>query len=136
MTWSAMTWRLSSRRRVAFTRKCDAALSNSFAPISGRSSFGTQLATQAHDPLHPGDEMPNFSQALGLAIMFAAMFAFIVEPVRKSGKDEERVRPVFRSEQPNGADYEAIFLFSLLGLLVTCVFLPHLRVGPLSGLIG
>ena len=80
--------------------------------------------------------MPNFSQVLGLAITFAAAFAFLVEPSRKAGKDEERVRPVFRSEQPNSADYEAIFLFSLLGLLLTCVLLPHLRIVPVSGPIG
>ncbi len=80
--------------------------------------------------------MPNFSQVLGLAITFAALFAFMVEPARRIDKDEERVRPVFRAEQPNGADYEAIFLFSLLGLLLTCVLLPHLRLAAVSGLIG
>jgi hypothetical protein len=80
--------------------------------------------------------MPNFSQVLGLAITFAALFAFMVEPGRRVDKDEERVRPVFRREQPDGADYEAIFLFSLLGLLLTCVLLPHLRMGPIAGLIG
>jgi hypothetical protein len=80
-----------------------------------------------------GDEMANFAHVLGLAVTFAAIVAFLVEPVHKATGQAADVRPLFRAKQAaSNAEYEAIFLFSLLGLLLSCAILPRLFGAPIA----
>ena len=76
--------------------------------------------------------MPNFADVLGLAMTFAAIVAFLVEPSRKAARQESDVKRAIHPRQAaSGAEYEAIFLFSLLGLLLTCALLPRLIGAPI-----
>jgi predicted outer membrane lipoprotein len=77
--------------------------------------------------------MPNFAHVLGLAVTFAAIVAFLVEPTRKPARQKADIRPLFRAKQAaSNAEYEAIFLFSLLGLLLSCALLPRLIGAPIA----
>ncbi len=70
--------------------------------------------------------MSNFTHVLGLAVTFAAVVTFLVEPAHKAAK-EANVKSTIRAERATSdAEYETIFLFSLLGLLLTLALLPQL----------
>ncbi len=70
--------------------------------------------------------MSNFAHVLGLAVTFAAVVAFLVEPAHKAAK-EDNVKSTLRFDRATSSvEYEAIFLFSLLGLLLTLALLPQL----------
>jgi len=77
--------------------------------------------------------MPNFAHVLGLTVTFAAFVTFLVEPARNAVWQEADARPLFRARQAaTNAEYEAIFLFSLLGLLLSCAILPRLIGAPIA----
>ncbi len=77
--------------------------------------------------------MPNFAHALGLAVTFAAVVVLLVAPSRKPARQKADIRPLFRAKQAaSNAEYEAIFLFSLLGLLLSCAMLPRLAGVPIA----
>jgi len=77
--------------------------------------------------------MPNFAHILGLAVTFAAIVSFLVESPRNPARQKADIRPLFRAKQTaSNAEYEAIFLFSLLGLLLTCAMLPRLAGVPIT----
>ena len=77
--------------------------------------------------------MPNFAHVLGLAVAFAAIVSFLLESPRKPARQKADIRPLFRARQAaSNAEYEAIFLFSLLGLLLSCAILPRLIGAPIA----
>jgi len=78
--------------------------------------------------------MPHFSDFLGLAVTFAAVFAFMIEPMLATANKTDHEKPSIPFEQAaNTAEYEVVFLFSLFGLLVACALLPHMASGAALG---
>lgn len=68
--------------------------------------------------------MRDFSHFLGLAVSFAAILAVTVGPPDVRAKEIIRLAQAARGAA--AVDGEAVLLFSLFGLLVSCVLLPFM----------